>query len=189
MFGFFKTFQIGGRNKDAIGGTDGNDLVFSGGGADIIDTGEGDDLIFSGSGDDVVNSGEGHDLVFAGSGNDFIFAGEGDDLVFAGSGDDIIDVGSGNDVASGGSGADRFIVTAETEGLVITDFELGVDVLDVTALKIEGNPLTNPYYADMEMLDGDTVISYIDAETQDIVATITLLGVSDVDLKSGDFMF
>jgi len=68
-------------------------------------------------------------------GNDIIFGGAGDDRIYGQEGDDIIIGGSGNDLLSGGSGADTFVYTSVLDGQdVISDFEVGTDVVDIDAL-------------------------------------------------------
>lgn len=112
------------------------------------------------------------------------------EFIFGRGGNDTINSGGGTDVVSGGSGADTFVITADTDNLTIKDFESGVDVLDVTGLGIDGTPFDNQYVAGMEMLDGNTILTYYDrSNNYEAAATITLEGVATTDLELGDFVF
>ena len=71
-----------------------------------------------------------------------ITGGAGDDTIYAFEGNDIIIGGAGIDTLSGGAGADHFIYAnlndAASNGTreVITDFEVGTDKIDFTALSL-----------------------------------------------------
>ncbi len=95
----------------------GNDTMSAGDGADLLDGGDGDDLL------------EGRD------GNDTLLGKKGDDTLRGEAGDDILDGKLGGDVLTGGEGADRFLFTV-LDGQIdrVTDLELGVDQLDLSAL-------------------------------------------------------
>ena len=110
-----------------------------------------------------------------GRGDDFIFADAGNDVVDGGSGNDTINGGSGDDTVTGGEGADVFVVDANTERLVITDFEDGVDQIDLTALNIDvNNPASNQYWGDLGTLNGDTILTFYDTNTYQTVAEVVL---------------
>lgn len=84
---------------------------------------------------------EGGELLGLG-GNDTLVAGEGEDFIDAGDGDDVILGASNGDVLFGGAGADTFGIGAAAEGrIVIKDFELGVDTLDLSEITGEINLL------------------------------------------------
>jgi predicted extracellular nuclease/2',3'-cyclic-nucleotide 2'-phosphodiesterase (5'-nucleotidase family) len=88
-------------------------------------------------------------------------------------GDDIIDTGAGAvDIATGGAGSDTFVFGGETsngvrEREIITDFEFGVDVLDL------GDALV----ADIRDI-GANMLIVLEGDLD----TITLLGVNDPEL-------
>jgi len=125
------------------GGVLGRDTVFAGLGDDTIQGGNGDDMFYGEAGNDVIFARFGNDTVFAGDNFDFIDAGDGNDLVFAGNGRDTVFLGAGDDVyvdtaqagalgqdtITGGTGADHFEFQGVMSADVITDFDLGVDVL------------------------------------------------------------
>jgi Ca2+-binding RTX toxin-like protein len=166
--------------------------------------------------DDQLTGSEQGDLVMGAAGNDVLLGLNGNDELLGGAGDDEIDGGAGNDLLAGGNGADLFVSSfgdlistippeGTTEGYialylgddVITDFELGVDHLQVRA---GSNPvvLTADFLSQFLTLtetdaDGDgkldTVIhvDYIDAETgihmTDPTSSITLLGVTGATVQ------
>lgn len=86
--------------------------------------------------------------------NDVIVGGVNDDTISGGNGNDTITGGAGADLLTGGAGADRFVytefdqggnviagnaATPLTAGDVITDFETGVDKINVSAVATKPN--------------------------------------------------
>ncbi|HSI52369.1 MAG TPA: hypothetical protein VK981_00285 [Ramlibacter sp.] len=166
----------------------------------------------SGTGaDDNLQGTAGADVIKGNAGDDLLFGLAGDDRLVGGSGNDELDGGRGSDELSGDNGADLFVfsfgdllVSIPPEGTteahisldfghdVVTDFQIGVDHLQVRA---GSDPvvLTLAQLAEKLLLtqvdvngDGtqDTLITidYIDAETgihwTDDTSSITLLGVT-----------
>jgi Ca2+-binding RTX toxin-like protein len=68
------------------------------------------------------------------AGRDQITGGSGSDRISGGAGDDILVDGAGSDTLTGGSGADIFVLTADGQPDRITDFERGIDRLDLADL-------------------------------------------------------
>jgi Ca2+-binding RTX toxin-like protein len=68
------------------------------------------------------------------AGDDLLRAGEGTTRIRGGDGDDILISGSEPVELAGGNGADIFVPTAVSGQIVIRDFELGVDRLDLSNL-------------------------------------------------------
>jgi len=104
------------------------DASDAGGSVEIVNDGE---II----GDVVLSAG---DDVFDGSGgtvDGVVFGNGGDDVLIGGAFDDILAGGAGDDELTGGSGMDIFVVTpADAPSFdTITDFELGMDLIDATA--------------------------------------------------------
>lgn len=66
--------------------------------------------------------------------NNFLDGGAGDDRLSGGDGADILIDGAGNDTLTGGAGADIFLFTNLDGTERVTDFELGQDRLDLSAL-------------------------------------------------------
>lgn len=68
------------------------------------------------------------------NGRDQIVGGNGNDRLSGGAGEDILVDGGGSDTLTGGAGADVFVFEADGLPDWITDFERGVDRLDLSAL-------------------------------------------------------
>lgn len=76
---------------------------------------------------------EAADVISAGAGDDLIDGGGGNDTLAGGDGADIILDGKGQDVMTGGAGADVFVLSADRQLDRITDFEPGLDRIDLSA--------------------------------------------------------
>ncbi|MCF6231556.1 MAG: M10 family metallopeptidase C-terminal domain-containing protein [Rhodobacteraceae bacterium] len=149
---------IGGAGDDKVLGNDadnrlqgkgGRDELYGENGADILIGNSGRDRLFGGRDDDTLNGGAGHDRLFAGRGLDELLGGSGNDRLFGGArsdtlsgngGDDRLNGGLGKDTLTGGSGADTFVFSAVAHSKFgsnsdrITDFNSGVDVIDLSGL-------------------------------------------------------
>jgi serralysin len=104
---------------------------------------------------------------------------KGDDTIDGKGGDDTISGGAGNDVLTGGTGRDDFVFTGRSWGHdTVKDFSPGDDlVFSRSAVGSVRNIL-----AHAETADGDTVIDF------GKLGSVTLLGVEERDLSSGDFV-
>lgn len=146
-------------------GFDGNrDFVFAGSGNDIVD-------VTSAAASNHLKDEEGNDLFFLG-GNNALFGGDGDDTFF-------VSTGSGNTI-TGGAGADSFwlaITPKSNEVNIITDFELGVDILGIGGLDLDFYDLS---------LTQDGANTVISTETQDLAI---LLGIQSTNLSEANFVF
>ena len=137
---------FGGQGDDIIWGEAGNDILFGDLGNDTLCGGDGDDLLVGSNGnpnstndgDDRLCGGAGNDSLFGNEGNDTLVGEDGDDCMFGGQGDDTLKGGAGNDLLVGdrgndlligGSGSDVFVLRVGDGSDVITDFEVGVDLL------------------------------------------------------------
>ena len=98
-----------------------------------------------------------------------------DDL-FGGSGNDTLVGGSGNDDLTGGSGADDFVFFDFNGDDFVWDFDLGLDVIDLTATSAS-NVLMNSVFA------GGAWSTEIDYGT----GYVTVVGVDPNEL-SGDVL-
>lgn len=103
--------------------TEGNDTIAGTSYSDRITGGGGNDDISGGGGNDVLNGQFGDDLVVGGGG---------DDIARGGWGDDTLDGGDGNDRLIGGFGADTFVFGADSGSDSITDFDPGLDRIDLS---------------------------------------------------------
>jgi predicted extracellular nuclease len=97
---------VGGPTADVLNGTNGNDVIFAGGGDDVVNAGNGHDVVCGGFGDDTIDGGNGNDTLHGEDGDDTIDGANGSDSVTAGDGADDVDGGSGNDALTGDDGDD-----------------------------------------------------------------------------------
>ncbi len=141
---------VGGAGDDTLDGGGGNDRLFGGAGGDSLLGNAGDDRLEGGQGNDRLFGGNGRDSLFGGAGNDTVAGGPGanlldggegrdrlvggtaNDTLFGGAGADTLIGGGGTDQASGGAGADVFVFAASGR-LTVTDFETGLDRVDIGA--------------------------------------------------------
>lgn len=66
------------------------------------------------------------------TGGDLLIGGAGADTITAGGGADILTDGAGTDRMTGGAGADIFVLAADGQADVITDFQVGLDRIDLS---------------------------------------------------------
>lgn len=179
---------FGGSGGDLIAGGDGSDMIFGDHGSDDLFGGEGDDEIFGGRSnddifggddDDILDGGRGNDVLNGEDGNDSLYGGSQSDTLFGGAGDDLIEGGKSDDVLEGGAGADTFVFAGTTNRDVITDFEVGVDQIDITAL----GPLTDAEILAMISGTDDAVIHF------GASGAVQLNGVAAADLQLFDFVY
>jgi Ca2+-binding RTX toxin-like protein len=112
-------------------------------------------------------------------GADRLHGGDGDDVINGGGGNDILNGGAGDDVMSGGrSGRDWFVFEGDFGNDRITDFEIGLDVLDFRGSGLTWDDLT------FRTQGADTLIV-----TPDASSTILLEKVSLASLGSSHFLF
>ncbi len=64
---------------------------------------------------------------------DLIFGGDGSERLEGGDGADILTDGAGTDTLAGGAGADLFVLSADDQIDVIADFQLGLDMIDLSS--------------------------------------------------------
>ena len=178
-------------------GSNYDDILTGDAGNNVISGVAGDDLLDGGAGADQLNGGEGNDTVTytnsdaavtvnllngQASGGDA----EGDRLssvenVIGSDYDDVFLSGSTDNIMTGGAGADIFQFLFTTANDVITDFENGTDLIDLTHLGFSD-------FAELSSLITDTgddlVLTFADG------GTITFEGLSDItDLTADDFLF
>lgn len=72
------------------------------------------------------------DTLTSNNDNDVITGGAGDDILNGSGGADFLMDGAGSDTLTGGDGADRFSFEYDGETDTITDFEAGIDALDLS---------------------------------------------------------
>ena len=80
------------------------------------------------------------DVLAGGNLDDLIMGGAGDDSLSGGAGDDLIVDGNGSDTLTGGAGADVFTFDPDGDDDTITDFQRGIDSLDLSHYPLLYNP-------------------------------------------------
>ncbi|MEO1292591.1 MAG: calcium-binding protein [Pseudomonadota bacterium] len=131
--GFVEGTIDGGSGADMlIGGDEDNDFL-GGDDNDTLRGRGGDDDLEGGSGADTLRGHSGHDTLIGGSNGDDLRGGEGDDTLIGGGGGDTLAGGSDNDTLTGGNGGDVFVFARGAGDDVVTDFDNGADLIDVTA--------------------------------------------------------
>jgi Tol biopolymer transport system component len=125
----------GGSDDDELLGASGADRMYGNSGDDTLRGGTGSDKMFGGLGDDQLIGGTGRDVLDGGAGNDVLLGQAGLDVLRGGAGDDLLNGGLHADILTGGAGADGFQFD-QLDGHLdrITDFEVGVDRLDLAPL-------------------------------------------------------
>lgn len=121
----------GGRGNDTISAAAGNDTLNGNAGQDRLLGHSGNDVLNGGGGRDLLNGGVGNDVLEGNSGRDRLIGGSGNDTLSGGAGNDVLRGGSGDDILTGGTGADVFQFRANDHTNVITDFEVGVDHIQI----------------------------------------------------------
>jgi Ca2+-binding RTX toxin-like protein len=151
--------QVEGSNHaDTFTGSSNNDNLSGGGG---------DDTLNGGNGHDKLDGGAGNDKLDGGNGNDQLFGRAGIDTILGGTGNDIIDGGAGADFLTGGSGNDMFIFQSaadigKLDGAhdLITDFQAGVDKIDLSGLFGGAGPVAINFAAPPAEAAANTVYVY-----------------------------
>jgi len=189
-------FLYGNDGNDTIYGNQGNDTCEGGLGVDTINGGFGDDMIYGNTstgggapvvgtatddGDDKLYGNDGNDTIYGNQGNDLLDGGIGNDILYGGFGNDTLLGGAGNDTLSGNVGIDTFSFAAGWGQDTITDFELGIDKIDMRSFNITIANLL------IQKSGADAVI-YIAGQTGPGSDVITVTGRAD-QLTTNDFRF
>ena len=172
---------IGADQDDFLAGRAGADDIHGGAGDDRMFGNSADDELRGGAGKDRLNGGSGDDLLVGNTGADELLGGSGDDMMIGGGGGDIFDGGAGEDQMRGGGGEDLFVLTTGMGVDTILDFDLGADLMDVSAfgfgLFSEIDPLIFGNNAGIEIrLAGNADV-------------VRLVGLNIGDLSDADFVF
>ena len=214
-------YLMSGAGNDTMDGGIGDDTLYADAGNNTLDGGEGIDTVnLAGSQGDVevslkdgestnsigeVNTIENVENVTTGAGDDTIEGSDGDNVIEARAGDDTINGLDGNDTMTGGAGADIFVFENDENFFsddefhgndVITDFEAGVDKIDLSETEVNDfEDLLNydpndpeSEWGDRYMVqEGDDVVIYtMDGAEGD---SITLENVNMNELSADDFIF
>jgi Ca2+-binding RTX toxin-like protein len=156
--------QDGAIVSGAIVGGDDIDRVYGDAAAEHFEAGKGGDLAYLGGGDDYANGDVGNDRLYGQDGNDSLLGwrgrdflsggagddilegegqedelrgGRGNDILDGGSEDDLLNGGRDDDVLTGGQGADTFQFGRNAGLDRVTDFEDGIDQLDLSIFGLD----------------------------------------------------
>lgn len=111
--------------------------------------------------------------------NDIIDGGAGNDTIFGQEGDDRITGGIGDDLLSGGIGDDLFVLADGSGNDIITDFEIGSDLLDVSLLNdADGNPVNTGDVTVTSDGEGGSILTFENGEQ------VILRGIDPDDLDT-----
>ena len=97
-------------------------------------TGGGDDAVIGNFAANFIDGGDGDNDLQGLGGHDTLLGGSGDDTLNGGDGFDVLAAGTGVNEVTGGGDADLFVFESPLGQTVVTDFEAGVDVIDLTKL-------------------------------------------------------
>ncbi|MBC6438086.1 MAG: calcium-binding protein, partial [Rhodobacteraceae bacterium] len=107
-----------------IAGNGNNNSLTGTNGRDSINGFAGNDKLIGRRDDDVLTGGSGDDSLIGNTGNDTLRGNLGDDTLIGGHGDDVL---------TGGMNADTFVFSSGHGNDTITDFDDGVDLIQITA--------------------------------------------------------
>ena len=192
---------IGSKFDDDLTGDAVANVIVGGAGSDTIDGGGGNDTVSYLSSDfgvtvdltQILQGGVGHaagdeltniENVIGSDLGDDITGNAGNNVLEGRGGHDTLVGGDGNDTMSGGSGADTYAWFDAISGKdTITDFDSGVDVLDISDLLDGFDPLTSGAAEFVRFLQsgGDTTVQLdVDGKVggTDFVTLVTLKGVT-----------
>lgn len=164
---------FGGSGNDSLSGRSGNDRLLGGAGNDTLNGGAGRDLLNGGAGNDTLLGQSGADTLLGRSGADRLSGGAGNDRLSGGVGNDILAGESGDDVLSGGAGRDRFQFSKGDGADRITDFQIGLDLIEIDsgAARLGDLGFTRK--------GGDVLISFADVTV--LVENVTVADLRDAD--------
>ena len=139
------------------------------------------------SGNNTLTGTNSADIINGLGGNDIIYGLAGNDTIDGGTGNDDIYGGSGTNTLTGGTGADTFFVSVfanfTLQRHIITDFEDGTDLIDLTAWGISSFAQVDAFLS-QNGFDAELEITY-DSNSQDIV----FQGINQSALSAADFVF
>lgn len=164
----------GGPGADRLFGTDFSDVMEGKGGNDVL---------FGFGGNDVMDGDAGNDVLRGGGGNDNMEGGTGADRLFGDAGNDVISGDNGNDFMDGGAGNDRFVFDSGEGDDRIQGFTAGgtLDRLDLRNAAFDFVTFNDVLAHATDTASG----LLIDLGGGD---SVRLLGVTEAQLTSGDFL-
>jgi Ca2+-binding RTX toxin-like protein len=179
--------MTGSSGNDDVRGFGGNDKMLGGGGSDAAAGGTGNDTLSGGTGNDTLRGDSGNDRLVGGTERDYLLGGTGNDVLDGGSGNDTLDGQAGADRLIGGTGNDRltgglgigtdvFVFAPQGGRDRVTDFEDGVDRIDLRAFSTSLSQLAiTDLGNDLRIVVGTT--------------TVFLTNVDATEIGAADFLF
>ncbi|SFI38684.1 calcium-binding protein [Albimonas pacifica] len=141
-----------------------------------VDLGDGDDRAYGGAADETFVGGAGDDLLRGQGGEDELYGGDDADNLVGGRGDDRL---------VGGAAGDFFRFGRRTDDDLITDFQNGLDRIDLSRLVITGDELTAIKDAS-KTLSGNSVMVDLDKLGGD--GSIQIIGLTKAQMTLDDFI-
>jgi Ca2+-binding RTX toxin-like protein len=130
-------------------------------------------LNLDGSGNELANR------ITGNAGDNHLDGGAGNDVLLGGVGADVLIGGAGNDKLTGGADADRFVFAPGGGKDTVTDFQLGIDHLDLSAFGL--TDISQVHFKD---LGANTLVTIAPGES------FVLTGIADFhQLTPADFLF
>ncbi|WP_421593075.1 calcium-binding protein [Shinella sp. M27] len=152
---------------------------------------------------DTFTGGTGNDTFDGGAGDDVLLGKDGKDTLIGGAGADILRGGDGADRLTGGSGEDFFVFFDNASNLkgydTITDFQHGLDTIDVRSIDANEGKLNNNAFKLVEAngtlkigemhhyFDGKNTVLAADMDG-DKKADFYLVLLGHIKLTAGDFL-
>ena len=164
---------LGRNGADTLLGGTGSDVLKGGAGGDQLKGQGGGDSLFGGGGSDTLLGGNGNDTLSGGNGHDTLLGGNGADTLAGGAGRDLVEGQKGNDVLEGGGGRDTFAFNRGDGSDTITDFELGIDHIQI------GRGASRLGQLDFEQVGDDVLVSFRNVEIMVENTAVDDLAVSD----------
>lgn len=178
----------GTNGNDQLVGTPSDDVLSGKKGNDVLEGLEGDDFLYGNGGKDTLFGGDGSDTLYGGGGRDVLNGEAGDDMLVGGNGKDRLIWDGGWDNMSGGRQADIFEfkrpTTTDRVIVVINDFVVGEDHIDITAYDVLGNK----YDIHKTGSRGNTYMFLHDGNGHVVSPSIQLTGVDANDLTPDNFI-
>ncbi|EIM25968.1 CAP domain-containing protein [Microvirga lotononidis] len=142
-------------------------------------TAEADTIKGLGGNDKIYGNG-GNDKLYGGAGNDALTGNAGDDRLYGNGGNDTLTGGSGNDILTGGAGADTFRFSGNWGADTITDFQNGIDHINLrgTGLSFKDLSITR-FNADGDGRVDDVLIKGDNHSIALLNVKLALIGASD----------
>ena len=131
--------------------------------------------------------------------DDVVVGDSGDDVLLGMAGDDLIEDGAGRDTLTGGAGRDTFILRSDSDHDIITDFEPGLDKIDLSGWPMFYGPLQLSVLAtstgavitfrgeilEIHTIDGRS-LSYADVAAALVAAPNRSPNIEDIDGNAND---